>query len=75
MFNNEDLMQKPEVQYSGNLKQDHLKSRLFEGLISIGSVIEGYSYDSKHLKTELFKIWLFLYTFQIVFDKTAAFLS
>ena len=59
----------------GDLKSDHSKSGLFKGQISNvpffkwSGFICGYSFSPNHLKTVLFKIWMFLSRFQMVFDK------
>ena len=58
--------------------REHLKSALFEGLISNGLVFKWsgfsycYSYSPNHLKTGPFAILAFLSVFQMVFDKMAA---
>ena len=58
------------MNYSGDLKSDHVKSRLFEGQISNGPVFKwlgfcnGYSYSSNHLKTGPFKIQTFCSDFK-----------
>ena len=50
------------------------KSRFCEDCISKGPILKGsgYSYGPYHLKTGLFKIWTFLFRFQMVLDKMAA---
>ena len=59
---------------SGDLKSIHLKSGLFEGGISNGSVFKwlgfsyGYSVDPNHSKTGPFNSWMFLSGFQMFFD-------
>ena len=64
------------VQWGSEIRK-HLKSGLLEGQISNGPVFKwsgfnyGYSY-SPDLKTEPFKIWMFLSGFQMVFEKIGA---
>ena len=66
------------IEYSGDLKSNHLKSGLFEGWISIGPVFKwlgfsyGYIYSPNYLKTRPFKIRMFLAGFQMTFDKMTA---
>ena len=56
----------------------HFNSRLFEGRISNGPVFKwsgfryGYSVDPNHSKIGPFKVWTFLFGFQMVFEKMAA---
>ena len=60
--------------YSGDVKSDHLKSRLFEGLISNGwaQLSFGYSFSPNHLKTGPFEIQTLLSRFQKVLNKITA---
>ena len=59
----------------GSEIQKHLKSGLYEDLISNYPVFKGsgfsYSYDCSHSNTRLFKIQNFLPGFQMVFNKMA----
>ena len=66
------------MNYTADLKSDHLKSELFVCRISNDPAFKwlgfsyGYSYSHNHLKAEPFKIRTFLYRFQMVFGKMEA---
>ena len=69
------------VRYSDHWQfefRKHLKSRPFDGQISNGPVFKWsglgyrYGYSPNHKKTRPLKIWTFLSSFQMVFDKMTA---
>ena len=59
-------------QYSGDVKSDHVKSRLFEGHISNGwALAMAIAIVPTIQKPDHSKSGLFLFRFQMVFDKMA----